>query len=199
MEYGIQLKVWGDYACFTNPLFKIERFSYPVITPSAARGVVDAIYWHPGFRWVVDKIHVLKDIQYINIKRNELVFAEKAPTGQINVEDYRTQRNSQCLKDVEYIIEAHFELLNTKDKYDLTDGKILDIFKRRLSKGNSYYRPFLGCREFGAYFSEVTEIPESPFKGVIDFGSMVRDRLIDDPSRYSFFNCVMEDGVITVK
>ena len=146
MSQGIKLKVWGDYACFTRPELKVERVSYDVITPSAARGILEAIYWKPSIRWVVDRIHVMHPIRFDNIRRNEV--AAKVPVKggsgvnaamkggaeplRLFVEDNRQQRAALVLRDVEYVIEAHFEYTSDEDR---NDGKHLDMFNRRAAKG----------------------------------------------------------------
>ncbi|MCD4733443.1 type I-C CRISPR-associated protein Cas5c [bacterium] len=163
---GVKLRVWGDYACFTRPEMKVERVSYDVITPSAARGIIEAIYWKPEIRWVIDRIHVYSKPRFTNIRRNEV--SERISTGNIKqamkgtkkdlylyVEENRQQRAAMILKDVKYIIEAHFE--NT----DGNDGKHLDIFNRRVRKGQCYRRPFLGTREFPAHFDFIEAIPSA--------------------------------------
>ncbi|MBW1723587.1 MAG: type I-C CRISPR-associated protein Cas5 [Deltaproteobacteria bacterium] len=207
MAYGIALKVWGDYACFTRPEMKVERVSYDVITPSAARGILEAIYWKPAIRWVVDRIHVLKPIRFENIRRNEL--GHKLAVGtvkkamkdgksplQVFIEDDRQQRAAMVLRDVAYVIEAHFEFNGEEDN---NPGKHLDIFRRRASKGQCFHRPYLGCREFPAHFSLMEgEIPVSPLQGTRDLGYMLHD--LDFPNKMTarFFRARMENGVIEV-
>jgi CRISPR-associated protein Cas5d len=146
MPYGIRLKVSGDYACFTRPEMKVERVSYDVMTPSAARGLLEAIHWKPAIVWVVDAIHVLKPIRFQSIRRNEV--GHKAPAGKIKssmraesleglrllVDEDRQQRASTVLVDVAYVIEAHFELTSKAGDED-NEGKHLDIFIRRAAKG----------------------------------------------------------------
>ena len=141
MSYGVKLRVWGDYALFTRLEMKVERVSYDVMTPSAARGILEAIYWKPAIRWIVDRIHVLKPIQFENIRRNELsnkvsvnakIIKEGTQPVCQYIEDDRQQRASLVLKDVAYVIEAHFELTGV----DAADsGKHLAIFERRVQKG----------------------------------------------------------------
>lgn len=207
MSYGVKLKVWGDYACFTRPEMKVERVSYDVMTPSAARGVLEAIYWKPAIVWVIDKIHVFKPIRFTNIRRNEL--ASKLPLGNITramkdgktpislfIEDDRQQRAAMVLKDVEYIIEAHFEYTSPEDT---NDGKHLDMFNRRAQDGQCFMQPYLGCREFSAKFELVTEeIPKSILDGEKNLGWMLHDIDFKNDMQARFFNAVMNDGVITV-
>ncbi len=215
MSYGVKLRVWGDYACFTRPEMKVERVSYDVITPSAARGVLEAIYWKPAIVWVIDKIHVLKPIRFTNIRRNEL--ASKIPLTSVTkaMKDLKTpislfvdetdddgklknrqQRAAMVLKEVEYIIEAHFEYTGPEDA---NDGKHLDMFNRRAQDGQCFMQPYLGCREFPAYFELLTgEIPKSPLSGEKILGWMLHDIDFKNDMQARFFNAVMNDGVILV-
>jgi CRISPR-associated protein Cas5d len=161
--YGVRLKVWGDHACFTRPEMKVERVSYDVMTPSAARGILEAIHWKPAIRWVIDRIHVLKPIRFQSIRRNEV--GSKAPVGKIKtamnrgsleglyllVDEDRQQRASTVLADVAYVIEAHFEIA-LKDDPEETEGKHLDVFNRRAARGQCFHQPCLGTREFAAKF-----------------------------------------------
>ncbi len=171
MAYGVRLKVWGDHACFTRPEMKVERVSYDVMTPSAARGILEAIHWKPAIRWVIDRIHVLKPIRFQSIRRNEV--GSKAPAGKIKtamnrgsleglhllVDEDRQQRASTVLADVAYVIEAHFELTD-KAGPDDTEGKHLDMFNRRAARGQCFHQPCLGTREFAARFELLPlEIP----------------------------------------
>lgn len=207
--YGVKLKVWGDYACFTRPEMKVERVSYDVMTPSAARGILEAIYWKPEIRWIVDKIHVLKPIRFTNIRRNEVgckLSVRNVQTvmngGNANisifVEDERQQRAAMILKDVEYVIEAHFEIIDGEKN----DGKHLDCFNRRVKNGQCFHQPVLGCREFPADF-EPTEgnIPQA-IDETRDLNWMLYDMdfttSITDPPAM-FFHAKMENGIIDVK
>lgn len=200
MGYGIKLKVWGEYALFTRPEMKVERVSYDVMTPSAARGILEAIYWKPQIRWVVDRIHVLKPIRFENIRRNEVANRvsvnkkdmEGGKTVCRYIEDERQQRASMVLRDVEYLIEAHFEF-TSKDR---NEGKHLDMFKRRAEKGQCFHRPYFGCREFPVSFDLCYEVPESPFKDERDLGFMLHDIDFDNNMTPRFFRAVMKEGVI---
>ena len=203
MNYGIKLKVWGDYACFSRPEMKVERVSYDVMTPSAARGILEAIYWKPAIRWVIDRIHVLKSISFENIRRNELsnkatinqtIMKEGSttPVRQI-IEDERQQRASMVLKNVEYIIEAHFEFTSAEDN---NEGKHLDIFNRRARQGQCFHRPYFGCREFAVYFELCDEMPVSELTGEKDLGFMLHDIDFKNNMEAQFFRAVMKDGVI---
>lgn len=184
MSSPIKLKVWADYACFTRPEMKVERVSYDAITPSAARGVIEAIYWKPQVRWVVDRLHVLKPIRFTNIRRNEVSSkasasnAKSAMKGKAKaplalfIEENRQQRAATILRDVAYVIEAHFELLDDSDPIE----KHYNIFKRRAEKGQYFHHPYLGCREFPCDFAWVDgPIPESELTGEQDLGYMLHD------------------------
>ncbi|MFW6039389.1 MAG: type I-C CRISPR-associated protein Cas5c, partial [bacterium] len=170
MSQGIKLHVWGEYALFTRPEMKVERVSYDAITPSAARGILEAIYWKPEIRWVIDRLHVLKPIRFTSLRRNEV--ASKIPAGAVRsamrsgngdlalcVDDgnERQQRAATILRDVGYVIEAHFEIV----KGENNPGKHLDQFNRRARAGQCFHRPYLGTREFNAHFALV-ELPDDP-------------------------------------
>lgn len=171
MTYGIRLKVSGDYACFTRPEMKVERVSYDVMTPSAARGILEAIHWKPAIRWVIDAIHVLEPIRFQSIRRNEV--GGKAPAGtiksamkrgdlgglQLLVDEDRQQRAATVLVKPAYVIEAHFELTRQAGADD-SEGKHLDLFNRRARRGQCFHQPCLGTREFAANF-ELIETNET--------------------------------------
>ena len=201
MGYGIKIRVWGDYALFTRPEMKVERVSYDVMTPSAARGILEAIYWKPAIRWIIDRIHVLRPVRFDNIRRNELASRVSVNNRDMQgdrpvcryIEDDRQQRASMVLRDVEYVIEAHFELTGT----DTDDpGKHLAIFERRVKKGQCFQRPYFGCREFPVNFEWCNEIPEPVFHGEKDFGYMLHDIDFENDMTPRFFRAVMQDGVI---
>ncbi|MCF8030878.1 MAG: type I-C CRISPR-associated protein Cas5c [Desulfohalobiaceae bacterium] len=213
MAYGVSCKVWGDYACFTRPEMKAERVSYDVMTPSAARGILTAIYWKPAIRWVIDSITVLRPILFENIRRNELAVQgksgvkvsisnvtkamkdESSPVD-VFIEDKRQQRAGLVLRDVAYRIEAHFEFAGGEDN---NEGKHLDIFNRRVAKGQCFHRPYLGCREFAAEFGpDDGEAPHSELSGEQDLGWMLHDIDFDNGMRPHFFRATMQDGVIEV-
>lgn len=208
MALGIKLMTHGDFACFTRPEMKVERVSYDVITPSAARGVIEAIYWKPQIRWVVDRIHVLNPIRLTSIRRNEvgsklsvrnITSAMKQGKGTLSfdVEDNRQQRAAMILRDVRYLIEAHFELLDQSE----TPAKHLVMFQRRAKKGQSFHQPYLGCREFPASF-ELWEgdepIVDGSLMGERDLGYMLHDIDFASGMQPRFFRAVMRDGVIDV-
>ena len=201
MSYGIKLRVWGDYALFTRPEMKVERVSYDVMTPSAARGILEAVYWKPAIRWVVDRIHVLKPVRFENIRRNEVAnrvsLNKKDMEGNRTVcryiEDDRQQHASMVLRDVEYVIEAHFEFTS---KDDNNEGKHLDIFKRRVESGKCFHRPYFGCREFPVSFEWCEDIPASSLSGEQDLGFMLHDIDFENDMTSRFFRAVMTNGII---
>ncbi|MDE0660702.1 MAG: type I-C CRISPR-associated protein Cas5c [Gammaproteobacteria bacterium] len=212
MAYGVRLHVWGDYACFTRPEMKVERVSYDIMTPSAARGVLDAIHWRPGVRWAVDRIHVLRPIRFESFRRNELgskvsvsnvrKAMRSGNTGGLHsyISEDRQQRASSLLRDVGYVIEAHLAFTHAA-KPDDTEGKHLSMFKRRASKGQCFHRPYLGTREFAADFALVEgEMPASSLpreQRNRDLGWMLHD--IDHANgEPRFFRAQLRDGVVAV-
>lgn len=209
---SICVEVWGDYACFSRPEMKVERVSYDMMTPSAARGLIEAIYWHPGMRWFIDRIHVCTPIQFTNIRRNEVkdtISARKVKrvmeSGQgelyLATPDSIQQRAAMVLRDVRYVIEAHFEMTDRAAEGD-NPGKFQDIMKRRLAKGQFYHQPCFGVREFPAHFSPCHQTPPCPeeLKGTRDLGWMLLDMDYSDPQniRPMFFRAVLQDGVLEV-
>ncbi len=212
MSKGIRLHVWGEYACFTRPEMKVERVSYDVITPSAARGILEAIHWKPAIRWLIDRIHVLRPIRFETIRTNEV--GSKIPAGKVKtamkkgstqglaiaVDDDRQQRATLALRDVAYVIEAHFEM--TEKAGDDTPGKHLDMFRRRALKGQCFHRPALGLRQFVADFALVDEIPPSTLpedQKNCDLGWMLYDIDYANDRRPMFFRAVLENGVLDVE
>ncbi len=212
MSYGITLQVWGDYACFTRPEMKVERVSYDVITPSAARGILEAIHWKPAIRWVIDRIHVLKPIRFETIRRNEV--GSKIPAGKAKsamkrgslaglhlvVDEDRQQRATLALRDVAYAIEAHFEM-TPKAGDDDNPAKHYEMFRRRAENGQCFHRPALGCREFAAHFAWADAAPPTqlpPDQRNRDLGWMLYDIDFDHGRRAQFFRARMEDGIIDI-
>jgi CRISPR-associated protein Cas5d len=203
----IRVKVWGELACFTRPEMKVERVSYDVITPSAARGVLEALYWKPQVRWVVERLHVLKPIRFTNLRRNEVASkasaanAKKAMKGTaagplcIVIEDDRQQRAATILRDVAYVIEARFELLDAGEPV----AKHYNMFKRRAEQGQYFHHPYLGTREFPCDFDWIDgEIPKSELTGERDLGFMLHDIDFAHDRTPRFFRATMRDGVIEV-
>ena len=208
LSYGVKLKVWGEYACFTRPEMKVERVSYDVITPSAARGILEAVHWKPAIRWQIDRLHVLNPIRFQNIRRNEVgakISERNAKSAMksgdlsglyMNVDENRQQRATLALRDVAYVIEAHLEM--TDKAGDDTPAKHLEMFRRRAEKGQCFHRPALGVREFVANFDWIEEAPESQIKGQQDLGWMLYDIDFANGKRPQFFRAEMVDGVIDV-
>ncbi len=208
MDTDIELRVWGAFACFTRPEMKVERFSYDVMTPSAARGVLEAIYWKPEIRWVVERIHVLNPIRYTNLRRNEVgakasatnaARARNAGSGRLGifVEDERQQRAATVLRDVAYLIEARFDVLGGDDPAP----KHFEMFKRRAEKGQCWHRPYLGCREFDCQFAwHDGEAPQGIYSDEPerDLGFMLHDIDFEHDMTARFFHAVMRHGVIEV-
>lgn len=171
-----RLHVWGERACFTRPEMKAERVSYDVITPSAARGIVEAIHWKPAIRWVVTRLHVLKPIRFEAIRRNEVGGRTKHPTTAqmaggdltdlrtvVSSKEQRQQRLTLCLRDVAYVIEVRFERTERWGERD-TEAGHADIFARRARRGQCYHRPCFGLREFDAHFKLIepgNDLPSS--------------------------------------
>ena len=209
---SISLEVWGDYALFSRPEMKVERVSYDVITPSAARGLIEAIFWHPGLRWRIDRIQVCEPIRFTNIRRNEVKdvisartvkTAMEKGTGELYLATPNSiqQRAAMVLRDVRYVIDAHFELTDRAAPGD-NAGKFQEMTRRRIEKGQFYHQPCFGVREFPAHFRMCTERPTCPdeLKGEKDLGWMLLDMDYSDPAdiRPMFFRAVMRDGVIDV-
>ena len=212
MSYGVRCRVWGPWACFTRPEMKAERVSYDVITPSAARGVLEAVYWKPQMRWVVDRIRVLAPIRWTSVRRNEV--GEKIRLGNVEdamragrgrlglvVEHERQQRAATILREVDYVIEAHIEVLDPSGNETKPEAKHLDQFNRRLAAGQVFHRPYLGTREFTADVAPAdTNPPACPeeLRGQRDLGFMLLDIDFADCMTPLFFRAVMLDGVINV-
>ena len=204
----VMVEVWGDYACFSRPELKVERVSYDVMTPSAARGNLDAIFWHPGLKWRVDKIYVLSPIRFTNIRRNEVKSKvaggamRSAMRGNpeplyIATSNDIQQRAAMVLQDVHYVIEAHFEMTENASPTD-NPGKFQDMMRRRLEKGQCARQPCFGVREFAAHFrawpSET--VPTVPVTQ--DLGYMLYDMDYTDPQNIQpmFFRARLENGVL---
>lgn len=202
----LTVKLWGDYACFTRPEMKVERVSYPVMTPSAARGALEAIFWKPQVAWRVDEIHVLKPIEYASILRNEISDRQSDRTarrwasegGGYDASANRAQRHTLALRDVAYVVRAQLLL---QEGVDDDIAKYRDQFRRRVARGRCFATPFLGCREFSASFSE-PEPDDTPIERSEALGPMLLD--IDyEPNGGGrgtprFFEAVLEGGVLRV-
>ncbi|EKU24260.1 type I-C CRISPR-associated protein Cas5c [Xanthomonas graminis] len=214
MSYGIRLHIWGERALFTRPEMKVERVSYDIITPSAARGILEAIHWKPAIRWVVDHFQVLKPIRFESIRRNEVgsklsaasvtkaIKAGRTDTLVSYVEEDRQQRAATLLRDVGYVITAHFELTD-KAGSDDNVGKHLDIFNRRARRGQCFQAPCLGTREFPASFALIEDDAAVPatdpaLAGERDLGWMLHDIDFTDGMTPRFFRARMVDGRVEV-
>lgn len=213
MSHGVKVRVWGELALFSRPEMKVERCSYDVMTPSAARGILEAIYWHPGMRWEVDKIYVRKPIRFTSVRRNEVkskVLASNVLTvmngGEkplyISSKEEIVQRAAILLREVEYVIEAHFEMTERAAAGD-NPGKFKDIIMRRLRKGECYHMPYFGCREFPANFAlfDEDEIDTAYPGEVKDLGYMLYDFDYSNPDDIQpmFFRAELENGVLDVR
>lgn len=220
------LELWGDYACFTRPEMKVERVSYDLITPSAARAIFEAIFWKPAIRWHVKKIEVLNPIRWVSVRRNEVGIVMSGSSDGIFIEDSRQQRAGLLLKDVRYRVYAELEFIpiaKRKETYNplpdyLTDkeeraeferdlkdenpGKYNGMFERRAGKGQCFHRPYLGCREFACMFKLLDDkdtLPQ-PIDETRDLGFMLYDMdfsNLDDPKPV-FFRAKLEHGVVNV-
>lgn len=203
----LKLRARGPLACFTRPELKVERFSYPVMTPSAARGLIEAVLWKPAIAWRIERIKVLKEIKFTSFRRNEvnskavkpsnaLITNGGAPPEYCADED-RAQRNTVALSDVDYVIEASF---NMTDKAGSGDNlnKFVDMFNRRVEKGQHFHQPYFGCREFVADVLPADDYPH-PIGETKDLGLMLWD--IDFGSKGNipvFFAARLEQGIMEV-
>lgn len=216
MSFGVRLCVSGERACFTRPEMKVERVSYDVMTPSAARGILEAIHWKPAIVWTIDRIHVLKPIRFQSLRRNEVgvkVSADKAASAMrsgnvaglgIDIQDSRQQRAATLLVDVAYVIEAHFDLTDNATDDD-TPAKHVSMFTRRAAGGQCFHQPCLGTREFPADFRLLREgdpLPESTLPNdqrSRDLGWMLYDIDFANDRSSRFFRARLRDGVLDVK
>ena len=212
MGWGVRVHVWGDYALFARPEMKVERCSYDVMPPSAARGILEAIYWHPGMRWVIDRIQVRKPIRFTSIRRNEVkskvlvgnvlraVNGSSKPLYIASKEEI-VQRAAILLKDVDYLIEAHFEMTERASAGD-NPGKFKDIVMRRLRRGECFHMPYFGCREFPANFElyEADDLQDGDGREQ-DLGYMLYDFDYSDPEdiKPMFFRAVLRNGILDVR
>ena len=208
---GFCLEVNGDFACFTRPEMKVERVSYDVITPSAARAIFEAILWKPAIEWHIHKIELLKPVRWISIRRNEV--GAVLPIGNINkamkggvlpalyVEDTRQQRAGLFLRDVAYRLHGSFSLTAKAGDSD-NAGKFADMFRRRAKKGQCFNQPYLGCREFSCEFRlvEETEQEQPAISESRALGWMLYDMDYQNPSEPAplFFNATLNNGIIDV-
>lgn len=207
---GYRVEVWGEWALFSRPELKVERMSYDVMTPSAARGLLESIFFHPGMRWRIDKIHVLAPIQFAAVRRNEVtqrvlasdirrLMTEGGGKSCIVTKDCIAQRASLLLKDVRYVIDAHFDMTERAAPTD-NEGKFADIIRRRLEKGQFYSQPYFGCREFPANFQPWTggEMPNP--NADRELGLMLYDMDYTDPKNITpmYFRAALRGGAVNV-
>jgi CRISPR-associated protein Cas5d len=211
MENSVCLRVWGDYACFTRAEMKVERVSYDVMTPSAARGVLEAILWKPQIIWRVTRIDVLKPIRWISVRRNEVasvISTDNVKTAMnrgkgmlgLYADEDRQQRAALLLRDVDYLIHARFELTEQADSGD-TLAKYAAMFRRRAEKGQCFNQPYLGCREFSAAFGWVDPAgawPE-PIAENRDLGWMLYDLEYRNSEPIPcFFRAQLDNGAVRI-
>lgn len=214
MGYGIRLRVWGERACFTRPEMKVERVSYDVPTPSAARGILEAIHWKPAIVWRIDRIHVLNPIRFASFRRNEVgakasaVLAARAMHAGdlaglgISADGERQQRATTLLVDVDYVIEAHFEMTARANGDE--PARHIAMFNRRAEAGQCFHRPCLGTREFPADFALLpTDLPLPPSclpaeQRGRDLGWMLHDIDFEHDNTSRFFRAWLQDGVLDV-
>ena len=202
----LEVKLWGDYACFTRPEMKVERVSYPVMTPSAARGAIEAIFWKPEVTWRIQEIRVLKPISFASILRNEITDRQSDRSARLwmvdgggyDASNHRAQRHTLALRDVAYVVRARLDL---REGVPDNIAKYRDQFRRRLTRGQCFATPYLGCREFTACFSE-PDADDEPIDRSEDLGPMLFD--IDyAPDRSGrgaprFFRASLDRGVLHV-
>lgn len=216
MGRGIRVRIKGPRACFTRPEMHTERVSYDVMTPSAARGILEAVYWKPAIRWVIDRIEVLNPIAFETIRRNEVASkaswqnAKRVMDGKANLLGLdattdRQQRNTLYLVDVDYIVSAHFDLIPERSGESDTPEKHYNVMLRRLRKGQCFNQPYLGCREFPAQVELLEGNAEPPVSYYAseeerDLGYMLYDLDFSNPKdiRPLFFRAVMHNGIIDV-
>ncbi len=203
----LRLRARGPLACFTRPELKVERVSYPVMTPSAARGLLEAVLWKPAIAWHIERIRVLKEIKFTAFRRNEVnskASLPKASTIQEGgaaplyfADDDRAQRNTVALADVDYVIEAHFTMTDKAGPED-NMNKFVEMFERRAEKGQHFHQPYFGCREFVAEVLPADDVP-TPFMEPRDLGLMLWDiRFSDEGNTPIFFPARLENGVLEV-
>jgi len=202
----LTIRLRGPLACFTRPEFKTERVSYEVMTPSAARGALEAVLWKPAIRWRIERIRVLKPILFTAFKRNEV--NSKIPVDSVRsamqggrmrdlfVDEDRAQRNTVALADVDYVVEATFAM-TAKAGAGETVTKFVEMFTRRVEKGQAFNQPYLGCREFAAEFLPASGAPD-PIPVTRDLGLMLHDIEFGESNRPRFFEASLKQGVLAV-
>lgn len=214
MAYGIRLEAWGDYALFSRPELKTERASYEVMTPSAARGLIEAVFFHPGMRWAVDSIFVCNPIRFTNIRRNEVkakvlagdlkaAYGGDARALYIDASREIQQRASTVLTDVRYIISAHFDMTDKANPGD-TPEKFYAQTMERLKRGRTFMQPYFGCREFPANvrpYEGALPLPHEELRGTRELGYMLFGMDYSDPEdlRPVFFRAKLVDGLLDLR
>ena len=208
MGKGVKVRVWGDLALFSRPEMKVERCSYDMMTPSAARGILEAIYWHPGMRWIVDRIYLRKPVRFTSIRRNE-VKSKISANNVLSVMNGGDKPLFISSKEdivqraaVDYVIEAHFEMTDNAGPCD-NSGKFKDIVMRRLRRGECYHMPYFGCREFPANFElfEQENVDTAYVGEEKDLGYMLYDFDYSNPEDIQpmFFRAVLTNGILDVR
>jgi CRISPR-associated protein Cas5d len=203
----LRLRARGPYACFTRPELKVERVSYPVMTPSAARGLLEAVVWKPAIAWHIERIKVLKEIKFTAFRRNEVNSKAAVPKkGTVEsgggaplyfADEDRAQRNTLALADVDYIVEAHFTMTDKAGPADNVN-KFVEIFQRRIEKGQHFHQPYFGCREFVADILPIGDAP-APLHEDHDLGLILWDiRFSGEGNKAIFFPARLEGGVLEV-
>ena len=203
----LRVRARGALACFSRPELKVERVSYPVMTPSAARGILEAILWKPAMQWRVEKIAVLSPIRFTAFRRNEVGTRAVAPTKAVMerggaapvffADEDRQQRNTVALRDVDYVIEARFRLTDRAGPED-NMSKFVSMFRRRVEKGQHFHQPYFGCREFVAQIEPADRAPE-PIDDSRDLGIMLWDiHFARKRNRPLFFAARLANGVLAV-
>jgi len=219
----LEVKVWGDFACFTRPEFGVERVSYEAMTPSAARGILEAIFWRPEFRWLVREIWVLNPIRHYSILRNEMNSIQSERTarsweasgGGYYADEDRAQRHTLCLRNVAYMIKADIELRPHAGDHP---ANYRDQFRRRVKRGQCFTQPYLGTREFSAFFGppdgdeqaidlnddlglmlfDVEFVPDADGKiSYVGHGSNGRE-VVKGNARPKFFSARLEEGILRI-
>ncbi len=203
----LRLRARGPLACFTRPELKVERVSYPVMTPSAARGLIEAVLWKPAILWHVERIRVLNEIGFTSFRRNEVnskaispsaaTVKNGGPAPLYFADEDRAQRNTVALYNVDYVIEAHFTLTD-KTGPDDNMTKFVEMFQRRVKKGQHFHQPYLGCREFAADILPADDAPD-PIAETKDLGLMLWDIVYGpDQNRPVFFPAHLKNGVLDI-
>lgn len=203
----LRLRARGPLACFTRPELKVERVSYAVMTPSAARGLLEAVLWKPAIAWHIERIRVLKEIKFTAFRRNEVDSKASVPSAATVREggaaplyfadDHRTQRNTVALSDVDYAVEAHFTITDKAGPED-NMNKFVEMFFRRVEKGQHFHQPYFGCREFVAEILPLDDCP-TPIQETRDLGLMLWDiRFSDGGNTPIFFPAYLQNGVLEV-